>query len=533
MLNTTIRLRTVALRLTVFMTCWLRTYHAVQAADIIVQDTDPQIVYQPSASWHSSSDSCSSCLNPGTGISYHEAIHPAVGPDADDLPPSSTDAAAGHSSSTPTASSAPMDAAVTSQSSPNGGSNSGSSSPGFSGKNRRRFTRRALKAREDLDDTGSQDPDVTLSFNFTGYAISIYSSQPLGAADVSTNSTPTNMNLTFSLDNQSMGDFKNVGSALSTGFLQNKSIFSRSNLDDTPHQLVIHVGQNSSFIFDYLVYSTNATTNSSSSNSTPSTSLAAQMPSQSIDPKSKKHDIATFAGAVGGSVGVLGLFALGLALSIIRRRRRAALRDRQDSESLHTEATDDSPHMEGPAPFMPRFFPDTVIPVDPPTYSAATNHNRSTLLARLTSSVYSDSTRSYADIPPSMPPPLDDDIILVPPPPPFPVAVASPPIVLPEGAAPPSILTSDAILAAVPSHNLDSVGTNRSNFALSPESVPLLQAVVLNTSDLPPLPLLGPLPPPPPRPDSRASIASSISYDIHGNPIISPEQEDVSYGRGR
>ena len=237
---------------------------------------------------------------------------------------------------------------------------------------------------------------------------------------------------------------------------------------------------------------------------------------------------------------MLGLFALGLALSIIRRRHLAALRDRRDRESLHTEATDDSPHMAGPAPFVPRFFPDTVIPADPPTYTAATTHNSSTLLAQLSSSAYHQSSRSYADVPPSVPPPTDDDLVLIPPPPPFPVAVASPPLaVVPlpsisEASTPPSIPISDAVLAAVPSRSLDSVGTTTSNSALAPESVPLLQSVIIVAGDLPPLTPLGPLPPPhlPSRPSSRASIASSISYDIHGNPILSPGQEDVSYGRG-
>src|SRR5688572_8353693 len=84
----------------------------------------------------------------------------------------------------------------------------------------------------------------------------------------------------------------------------------------------------------------------------------------------RKHNIATFAGAVGGSVGVLGLFSLCLAISIIRRRHLAAKRERRerDHESLHTNGSDDSPNMSGPAPFVPRFFPDTVIPSEPPTY---------------------------------------------------------------------------------------------------------------------------------------------------------------------
>jgi hypothetical protein len=334
-----------------------------------------------------------------------------------------------------------------------------------------------VNPRLDSDDPGFQDPDVTLSFNFTGSAIYVYGIQPLGVATAATNNTPTNMNLTFTLDSEPMGDFKTTGSPTSAGYNSNQSVFSRSDLEEAPHELVIHVGQNSTFIFDYLVYSTVNTT---------TTSAGASTPSPSINPKVKKHNIATFGGAIGGSVGVLALFSLGLAFSIIRRRRLAARRDRLESESLHTNGSDDSPHMSGPAPFVPRFFPDTVIPPDPPTYMAATNHNSSTLLASLSSSAYPASTLSYADVPPSSPPPPLEDVALMAPPPPFPVAVSTLPPVLPVGDMPPSI--SGANLA---SHNLDS----------SVESDPT-------------------------RAQSRAS-SRSISYDIHGNPLTNPDEEET------
>ena len=146
--------------------------------------------------------------------------------------------------------------------------------------------------------------------------------------------------------------------------------------------------------------------------------------------KTKKHNVATFAAAVGGSVGVLGVFSLGLAISIIRRRRKAARRDRLESqsESLQANGSDNSPRMFGPAPFIPRYFPDTIIPTDPPTYTVAlaTNSDNSTLLASMASrSGQTSAHRSYADIPPASPPPPLDDV-MVPPPPPFPVAVSIP-----------------------------------------------------------------------------------------------------------
>lgn len=216
--------------------------------------------------------------------------------------------------------------------------------------------------------------------------------------------------------------------------------------------------------------------------------------------KQKKHNIATFAGAVGGSAGVLALFSLGLALSIIRRRHQAAKRERRDHESLHTEASDDSPEMAGPAPFVPRYFPDTVIPTDPPTYmnALATNHNNSTLLASLPAAAFGLTSRSYADIPPSTPPPPLEDNFLVPPPPPFPVD--PPPPALPvqtddteeEGALPPSIAGAE-----FHSHHTVSVGADLTNEAPAPELVPLLHAAL-----------------PTVRPRSRASARSVLSIPV-------------------
>lgn len=205
---------------------------------------------------------------------------------------------------------------------------------------------------------------------------------------------------------------------------------------------------------------------------------------------------------MGGVVGALALFSLGLALSIIRRRRLAAARDKQDNES-RPNGPDDSPHMSGPAPFVPRFFPDTVIPTEPPTYmvALATNANNSTLLSSLTSSPYAPTTRSYADIPPSTPPPLED-APLMPPPPPFP---GTRPSNLPVGALPPSIPGENQ-----PSHISDPVGTNHSNSAAPLELVPLLlqhpeaQSVI-----------------------TSPSRASSRSYDINGNPVDDDSDDDL------
>jgi hypothetical protein len=95
------------------------------------------------------------------------------------------------------------------------------------------------------------------------------------------------------------------------------------------------------------------------------------------------HNVATFGGVL-GAVGVLGMVGICTATRIIRRRRLSAKRIARaeraerdsDAESFHTfddEASsvdDDGPPMRGPAPFVPRFFPNTV-PSNPPQYVPA------------------------------------------------------------------------------------------------------------------------------------------------------------------
>ncbi|EIW56763.1 uncharacterized protein TRAVEDRAFT_73191 [Trametes versicolor FP-101664 SS1] len=141
----------------------------------------------------------------------------------------------------------------------------------------------------------------------------------------------------------------------------------------------------------------------------------------------KSNNVATFAGAVGGSVGLLAVLALSLAISIYRRRVRAARRDRHfrqtqnvdfDAESFHTEASEDSPPMAGPAPFVPRYFPGTVVPAPPPPYSPPSEQTQALLAGAspISSPLWAPprlpapgEDTSYADRPPPTPPPLPED----------------------------------------------------------------------------------------------------------------------------
>lgn len=204
----------------------------------------------------------------------------------------------------------------------------------------------------------------------------------------------------------------------------------------------------------------------------------------------KSHDVATFAGAVGGSIGFLAVLAISLFISIYRRRTLAARRDRRarsgqhrsadgnyDTESFHTDASEDGPPMQGPAPFVPRYFPGTVIPSAPPPYVAGGSPTEATdSLLRSTSPVMSPASPSpwqthlylqaedraaYADRPPPTPPPIAlEDGGYFPPPPPFRVAIASPiPAILANLASSP--LT--ALSSSSPTSSSDTEGAAETN----------------------------------------------------------------------
>lgn len=80
--------------------------------------------------------------------------------------------------------------------------------------------------------------------------------------------SPTAMNLTFSLDNETQGNFIHQGSDGASGYLPGVNVFSKTNLSDSTHLLRVNVGPGSVFLFDYLIYTqiTQDATDSSVSN---------------------------------------------------------------------------------------------------------------------------------------------------------------------------------------------------------------------------------------------------------------------------
>lgn len=221
--------------------------------------------------------------------------------------------------------------------------------------------------------------------------------------------------------------------------------------------------------------------------------------------RTKKHNVATFAGAVAGSVGVLGILALSIFLSIWWRRIRAARREREAENSSRNGSSGDNgrentengnrPQMSGPRPFIPRYFPGTI----PPPYSPSTgSSSHSTLNLDVTPMTPADlpiysgqglpSTRplTYADVPPQSPPPAADDSVSLSgfiPPPPFGVAIASPVLTMPD-ASPVLAMPDEPSPASRPLDYTASLTDSRLSRLSLTDSLAFTDSVVLSLSSL-------------------------------------------------
>ncbi|KAG7088156.1 hypothetical protein E1B28_012178 [Marasmius oreades] len=228
------------------------------------------------------------------------------------------------------------------------------------------------------------DEVVAAQFKFTGTAVYLYSILPQSGVVPSDSQSQTTVNLTFSLDNQPSGSFFYVSTntTSSSSAESDSLVLALRNLSEQPHVLVATVAPGSIFLLDYMVYTTTLD------------DFAAQPTSSG---NSKK--VATYAGAIGGSVGVLALISLVTFISILYRRRRSArrsssplvggrVRAQRFDDMDHGLAVADSPHSgnEGPqAPemsFLPRYFPISIpsrevstpsrsIPIPAPPYDSS------------------------------------------------------------------------------------------------------------------------------------------------------------------
>ena len=146
----------------------------------------------------------------------------------------------------------------------------------------------------------------------------------------------------------------------------------------------------------------------------------------SSQPQANPHkNIGTFAGVIGGSVGVLFLLSLGLTGAIYLKRRSARNRTPlpvRDDASLFTEGSCDRPQTGRPTPFIPRYFSDSVHspahrrpPIPPPQLRVETRPDPDTCSSIVTDSpvsTHKSGSATHSPIPsissPHLPPGLPE-----------------------------------------------------------------------------------------------------------------------------
>ncbi|KAF7344952.1 Valine-trna ligase [Mycena venus] len=462
-----------------FLLLWSTNGNGLQV-NVTVDDFDPSIVYTPANSWNSSTVVCAVCDNPPVLLAsqqtYHKGVH-VDGPDADDSPPissaappaqqPSTPASEPSSSNTPSAGNSipplrndptpttaatkppstsppaavskpppPPPTALTDPISFNHTSSEWCDDKSGKKSGGRRDTPRFSRSTISPVSFDSLTINSTIFiFARSGTAIYIFCIQPLGMSTPP--APPSLMNVTFSVDNVTEKPFIHQGSPSDSGFASRVNVFAKQGLSDGQHVLKINLAPNSVFILDYMLVTKNETDIPAAATANAPAQSQLSTPS-SDDATTTKSGRASFAGAVAGSLGVLGILCFGTAFSIYRRRRLAARRERLERGNAPAPR---NMSMSGPAPFVPRYFPGTVVPSVPPPYvpsdpsSSSTSSHASSLAAisePLLATHPEPTSYAYADIAP----PLDDIA-----PPSFGVAITTPAVTLlssSDVASPPS-----------------------------------------------------------------------------------------------
>jgi hypothetical protein len=207
--------------------------------NITVDDTDPSIVYEPTTAWFFSGNasSCAVCLTPPSSVAYNNTWRQGLY-----IPP------------TPSVN--------------NANSTSKRSDGASAVDTSKRRNDQSIERRAVPDPSGHVPVSVQLNFtglsrflyqrspltSFLGSAINLFCILPLGKPP-NANSTPTLTNLTFTLDSVAAGNFLHSGSATNQGFQSTVSVFSRGGLSNFTHSLLVNLGPNSVFLFDYYVVS--------------------------------------------------------------------------------------------------------------------------------------------------------------------------------------------------------------------------------------------------------------------------------------
>ncbi|EJD43581.1 hypothetical protein AURDEDRAFT_114643 [Auricularia subglabra TFB-10046 SS5] len=272
-----------------------------QSTNLTIDDSDPQVLYMPVSSWRASSVSCSSCFNPVSDDIRQGTFHDGTGGLNDRMR----------------------------------GSDSG---PG--GEDEHNGPDNDQDSLADL----TAMPGVSATFSFTGTAVFVYCIVPNGADG----DHITNSDLSFTVDGKPAGQFKRTPTQEPVTFLYNQLVFSQRDLPAAKHEVVISSPANGALLLDYVQFT------QSDAEDAPADPTDGPHPTpKAADANMKHRNSVSFAVAVGATVGTLSIVTMTVCVSLFYRRRRSARRlerERRDAERAH-------PSMDGPAPFVPRFFP--------------------------------------------------------------------------------------------------------------------------------------------------------------------------------
>jgi hypothetical protein len=190
---------------------------------------------------------------------------------------------------------------------------------------------------------GDCSPELlTMEFDVNGSAIYLYSLQSRRSPS-SPSSSLLPSQVSISLD----------GQAIPSNLDPVPDVISLCDLSNTHHNVIISVETGSSFLFDYLIYTTasdigpafvlqDRQNNSTTSTQTSTSSLATPSVIDSGGSTSGKAQAGAISGAIAASIGITSLFLVGLAISIIKirgerarvQRERHTERDRNGSRGL-------------------------------------------------------------------------------------------------------------------------------------------------------------------------------------------------------
>ncbi|KAJ3482035.1 hypothetical protein NLI96_g7255 [Meripilus lineatus] len=200
-------------------------------------------------------------------------------------------------------------------------------------------------------------PSFTLSFSGTAIYIFTIAVQP------------TTAEANFTLDGVSRGGYKQTYNDISGGFQYDVPVFGVNNLTAGAHTLTVDLPDytrvnQTTFVFDYAIYSTDATSSTNPS-STGSPSPTSSSDTASASSSGRKTNVGAIVGGVIGGVILLAVIVLA-ALFWFRRRKRVP--DTETLEKSHVTPFQ-VPELIAPPPSAPESSSGPSVPPseDPPS----------------------------------------------------------------------------------------------------------------------------------------------------------------------